>query len=308
MKQKMLRYDLIVSVNISMSSNYERIIMNVLSLFDGMSCGQLALKKVGIHVSNYYASEIDKHSIAVTQHNFPRTQQVGDVCSLKSDDLQKIDLLIGGSPCQSISNLGDGTGLDGKSGLFYQYLRLKQETNPKYFLLENVVGNKKSIDKISELLQVNPVLFNSNKVSAQNRARYYWTNIEFKQPINEYEFDLKDILDEQPASTCELSKSRLNWLLSEKGQASIKKKYTAIDPKKANCLTARSDASWNCNYVTRNGVITKLTCEEYEKLQTVPTGYTSVARTSERYKMLGNGWTVDVIASIFKGITYETNN
>lgn len=275
--------------------------MNVLSLFDGMSCGRIALERAGIKVDNYFASEIDKHAIKVSKANYPNIVQVGSVVDLEVETLPKIDLLIGGSPCQSISNLGDGSGLGGKSSLFYHYLRLKEETNPKYFLLENVVGNKSAIKTISNLMGVEPILFNSNLVSAQNRSRYYWTNIPFVLPLNKG-IRLKDILDEAPNETRLLSESRLKWLLSEKGKGCVKKKYASIDPERANCLTARSDASWNCNYVTRNEQITKLTCEEYEKLQTVPVGYTSCARTSERYKMLGNGWTVDVIAHIFQGL------
>lgn len=280
--------------------------INVLSLFDGMSCGQIALERAGIKVKNYFASEIDKHAIAVTMYNYPNTIQLGSVCDVKASNLPKIDLLIGGSPCQSISNLGDGSGLDGKSGLFFEYVRLLKETNPKNFLLENVVGNKKAIAKITEIIGVEPVLFNSNLVSGQNRARYYWTNIKFDLP-NDKGILLKDILDANPNDTCVLTPGRFKWLTSEKGAECIKKRYAAIDPEKANCLTARSDASWNCNYVSREDFgLTKLTCEEYEKLQTVPVGYTRTAKTSERYKMLGNGWTVDVIAHILKSANFQT--
>lgn len=272
--------------------------MNVLSLFDGMSCGQLALRKANIHYDNYFASEVDNHAIKVTMSNFPATKQLGDIKNVKAEDLPKIDLLIGGSPCQSISTLGDGSGLNGKSGLFFEYLRLLKETNPKYFLLENVVGSKKAIAEITELVGVEPVLFNSNLVSGQNRARYYWTNIKFELPKDKG-ITLKDVLDKEPAETCWLTPGRFRWLTSDKGADCVKKRYAAIDPVKANCLTARSEASWNSNYVTRDELgLTKLTCEEYEKLQTVPVGYTNIARTSERYKMLGNGWTVDVIAHI----------
>src|SRR5574344_142463 len=124
--------------------------MVVLSLFDGISCGQIALERAGIKVDKYYASEIEPDAIKVTQHNFPNTIQVGDVTKLHATDLPKIDLLIGGSPCQSISGLGDKTGLEGKSSLFYEYLRLKKEINPRWFLLENVRGSKKAINEISE--------------------------------------------------------------------------------------------------------------------------------------------------------------
>lgn len=275
--------------------------MNVLSLFDGISCGQVALQRAGLVVNDYFASEIDKHAIAVTMKNFSNTTQMGDVSEIRGEVLPRIDLLIGGSPCQSISGLGKRDGLAGKSGLFYEYLRLKEETSPAYFLLENVVGNRKSIDEISKCLGVEPVLIDSKDFSAQNRKRFYWTNIEIK-PYVKCQTTLIEILDEELKSTSVLTEARLKWLLSEKGQNSVKKKYTSIDPIKAQCLTARSDASWNSNYVTRDGVLTKLSCEEYEKLQTLPVGYTSSARTSERYKMIGNAWTVDVIAHILKGI------
>lgn len=273
--------------------------MNVLSLFDGMSCGQIALNRAGISYGKYYASEIDKHAIAVTMQNYPNTIQLGDVTKVKAEDLPKIDLLIGGSPCQSISNLGDGYGLDGKSGLFFEYVRLLKELNPEHFLLENVVGSKKAIRTITEIIGVEPVLFNSNLLTGQNRARYYWTNIKFDLPKDKG-IKLKDILDKNPNETCKLTPGRFKWLTSEKGAECVRKRYATIDPERANCLTARSDASWNCNYVTREDFgLTKLTCEEYEKLQTVPVGYTRSAKTSERYKMLGNGWTVDVIVHIF---------
>ena len=131
-----------------------------------VSCGMIALERAGIKVKNYFASEIDKHAIKVSKSNYPNIIQLGDVTQVDVSKLPKIDLLIGGSPCQSISTLGDGSGLEGTSGLFYQYLRLKQELNPKYFLLENVVGNKEAIKTISKLMQVEPVLINSNLLSA----------------------------------------------------------------------------------------------------------------------------------------------
>jgi len=274
----------------------------VLSLFDGMSCGQIALNRAGISYGKYYASEIDKHAIKVTQHNYPDTIQLGSVTEIKGTDLPQIDLLIGGSPCQSISNLGDGTGLSGKSGLFYHYLRLKGEISPHYWLLENVKGSKKAINEISRLLGVFPVPLNSADFSAQQRNRLYWSNLPITEPLLKSTDRLVDILDDEIKSTHILSSGRLNWILSEKGKQCVAKRYANIDPEKAACLTARSDASWNCNYVTRKGKLTKLSCEEYEKLQTVPEGYTSIVKTPERYKMLGNGWTVDVIAHIFKGM------
>lgn len=290
--------------------------LNVLSLFDGIACGRLALERAGITVDNYYGAEIDKHAISVAKTNWPDLIPVGDVTKLKYYDglletehgrfvVGNIDLVIGGSPCQSISTLGDGSGLDGSSGLFYHYLRLLSEvrkSNDKVkFLLENVVGNKKAISTISDLLGVEPVLINSNVASAQNRARYYWTNIEFDMPP-QADINLVDILESGVPELSKISEARLRWLESESGVKCLANRYAVIDPIKANCLTARSDASWNSNYVTREGFITRLTPTEYERLQTLPDGYTIHARTSERYRMIGNGWTVDVVVAIFSGL------
>ena len=155
----------------------------VLSLFDGMSCGQIALNRAGISYGKYYASEIDKHAIKVTQHNYHNTIQLGSVTDIKGADLPQVDLLIGGSPCQSFSNAGNGSGFEGKSGLFYEYVRLLKECKPKYFLLENVVMKKEWQDIITSYMGVQPIEINSSLVSAQNRRRLYWTNIpNVKQP------------------------------------------------------------------------------------------------------------------------------
>lgn len=286
--------------------------LNVLSLFDGMSCGRLALERAGIKVAGYYASEIEKEPIKVSQANWTDVTPIGDVTKVSYKDgvlnyenggrfVPQIDLLLAGSPCQSFSNLGNKDGFDGKSGLFWEFIRILKETKPKFFLLENVRMKKEWQDVISEALGVHPIEINSKVLSGQSRNRLYWTNIHFEQ-IESKNITLKDILDETVSKDSELTPGRLRWLLSDKGQETVRKGYACIDPIIANCLTARSDASWNCNYVTREGRLTKLSPEEYEKLQTVPVGYTSCVKASHRYKMLGNGWTVDVIAHILKGI------
>lgn len=153
--------------------------MNVLSLFDGMSCGQIALNRANIKYDNYFASEIKPHAIKVTQHNYPNTIQLGDVRDIKAENLPKIDLLIGGSPCQDFSLANkDRKGLKGlKSGLFFEYLRLLKELKPKYFLLENVAMTDKDLELISQYVITYPVNINSELVSAQMRNRNYWTNI-----------------------------------------------------------------------------------------------------------------------------------
>ena len=287
--------------------------MKVLSLFDGMSCGQIALKKLGVTVESYYASEVDKFAMKVTQENFPGTIQVGDVTKIafsggvltteKGDfDVGHFDLVIGGSPCQSISTLGDQSGLQGKSSLFYHWLRVRDEVNPLHWLLENVVGSKSAIDTITQVVGGNRYNINSALLTGQKRNRYYWTNIEGISIPRDREISLENILEGGIPPDSLLSPGRLRWLEGEGGKKTLEKRYASLDPYKASCLTARSDASWNSNYVTRGGVVTKLTPIEYERLQTVPDNYTSCVSNSQRYKMLGNGWTVDVIAHILKNI------
>lgn len=178
--------------------------INVLSLFDGMSCGQIALDRLGIKVNNYYASEIDKYAVQVTQANYPNTIQLGDVRNINSKDLPKIDLLMGGSPCQDLSFANTkGKGLEGeRSNLFFEYVRLLDEVKPKFFLLENVRMKKENLEKITEILGVPPILINSSLVSAQSRQRYYWTNIPNIQQPQDRGIVLRDILetetDERP--------------------------------------------------------------------------------------------------------------
>lgn len=290
--------------------------MNVLSLFDGISCGRVALERAGLKVDKYYASEIDKYAIQVTQKNYPDTVQIGDVTKIHYEngileyenvmqDVGRIDLVIGGSPCQDISNMNkEQKGLDGeKSGLFYHYLRLLNEVKPKWFLLENVVGKKDAINTITELMKVNPILIDSKLVSAQKRKRYYWTNIPRIEQPRDKNILMKDVLLKwEDAEEGYLSEGRLKWLLSENGQKCVNKRYASINGDKCQCLTLRSEPSWNCQYIEENGKYRHLTPIEYERMQTLPDNYTSCIPKMERYKCLGNGWTVDVIAHIFKNL------
>lgn len=170
---------------------------SVLSLFDGISCGQIALNRVGIEYDNYFASEIDREAIKVTMKNYPNTIQLGDVREIKAENLPKIDLLIGGSPCQGFSFAGKGLNFDDpRSKLFFEYVRLKNETQPKYWLLENVKMKAEYQNIISGYLGVEPIMINSNLVSAQNRVRYYWTNIPVKGLPNDRGILLKDITED----------------------------------------------------------------------------------------------------------------
>ena len=273
--------------------------MNVLSLFDGISCGQIALNRAGIKYENYYASEIDKYAIQVTQSNYPNTIQLGNIVELKTDNLPKIDLVFGGSPCQSFSNAGKGEGFDGKSGLFWEYVRVLNEVNPTYFLLENVVMKKEWENVISEALGVKPIKLNSRLVSAQNRPRLYWTNIPNLIEPNDKEIKIKDIIETDIDEKYFLSEKAVTRIENSK----FGREFATINTDKTRTLIASyykipSDGI----YFNDGNRKRKYTPTECEKLQTVPVGYTNLLSDSQRYKVLGNGWTVDAIAHIFKNI------
>lgn len=280
--------------------------MNVLSLFDGMSCGHIALEKLGIEVDQYFASEIEAASIKVTMANYPNTIQIGDVTKLNGKDLPKIDLLIGGSPCQSLSNAGNGSGFDGKSGLFYEWVRLLKECQPKYFMLENVKMKKEWQDVISKILGVNPILINSNLFSAQNRQRLYWTNIPMDGLPDDREIYIEDILESSFDSKYWLPEKNAG-LLSKKVDIAGAPDICCIDvynkryKKDRKCPTLTHPCH-NSIRLLQDGKFRKLTPVECERLQNVPDGYTEGVSDTHRYAMLGNGWTVDVIAHIFKNL------
>ena len=256
--------------------------MNVLSLFDGMSCARVALKQQNIEVSNYYASEIDKYAIKIAQKNYADTIQLGDVTKLNTSRLPKIDLLIGGSPCQGFSLAGKQLNFDDpRSVLFFEYVRVLKEIKPDYFVLENVKMKAEYRDKISELLGVEPILINSSLVSAQNRQRYYWTNIEGIEQPKDRGIYLLDII--------------------ENG---------VVDRDKSFCIDANYFKGGNLKsyfekhrrqlvFIGPNNEFRKLTTTECERLQTLPDGYTSGVSNTQRYKALGNAWTVDIIAHLF---------
>ena len=340
--------------------------MNVLSLFDGMSCGQIALDKLGIKVDRYYASEIDKYAIQVAQKNYPNTIHVGDVTKIKGDDFGDIDLLIGGSPCQGFSFAGKQLNFDDpRSVLFFEFVRLLKELKPKYFLLENVKMKKEYQDVISKYLGCEPLLINSSLVSAQTRKRLYWTNIPNVSQPEDKGIILKDIIESGCVDDRMMNKNKSHcltaryagavwWKSIERRQRTMisieevngklrhreatKKGYAeaaegeGLDltfptsktrrgramKEKSNCLTAAShemgiviDPSKSNPDKSSSEKLSwrKLTPLECERLQTVPDGYTLVMEggkqkvsNSQRYKMLGNGWTIDVITHILKNI------
>jgi DNA (cytosine-5)-methyltransferase 3A len=272
--------------------------MNVLSLFDGMSCGQIALNRAGIKYNNYFASEIDKHAITVTQHNYPKTIQLGSVEFITKQMFgnNKIDLLIGGSPCQSFSSFGQNTGFKGKSSLFWEYVRILKTLKPKYFLLENVNMKAEWKNIISEQLGVQPIRLNSNLVSAQNRDRLYWTNINFDMPKDKNIY-LLDILEDLPYR--EIPKCFYGKWGNEQR---INKGLNSVNNKKGNCLTTKNCHTNQYLLNSDKTLCRLLSANEYEKLQTIPIDYTKSVSNTERYKMIGNGWTVDVIAHIFASL------
>jgi DNA-cytosine methyltransferase len=320
------------------------VVKNVLSLFDGISCGQIALNRAGIKYDKYFASEIDKYAIKVTQTNFPDTIQLGDITQIKGADLPKIDLLIGGSPCQGFSFAGKQLNFnDPRSALFFEYVRLLRECEPTYFLLENVVMKKEYQDVISGYLGVEPIMINSSLVSAQNRKRLYWTNIpNVKQP-EDRKITLRDVLKSwKPLK--EKSQTILSTIYKENAKSMLKRRkygllatelyYPEGHPlyvKLAESVTSedtvyqyrrtyvRENKSGVCPTLTANmgtgghnvpiikdGIgIRKLTPVECERLQTIDENYTSYISNSQRYKCIGNGWTVEVIAHILKEINKE---
>lgn len=278
--------------------------ITVLSLFDGMSCGQIALNKLGIKYDRYYASEIDKFAIAVAKKNYPDTIHLGDVRGVRAEDLPKIDLLFGGSPCQSFSNAGKGEGFDGSSGIFWEYVRVLKETTPKYFMLENVKMKKEWQDIISEALGVEPIAINSSLVSGQNRPRLYWTNIPgIEQPLDRG-IKLRDILeDDSIVDKQHLMTPKAMAYMDGMRNGKPRWEYhkNPLDGKAA-CIVAsfyKLGGLGVLDYRNLGKPCRRLTPLETERLQTVPDNYTESASRTQRYKMIGNGWTVDVIAHIF---------
>lgn len=289
--------------------------MNVLSLFDGMSCGRIALDRAGIKVDNYYSSEIEPKAIIVANKNYPMDadKRLGDVQAIEGWEIDDIDLLIGGSPCQGLSRAKHNRKNleDFRSILFYEYVRVLKEIKPKYFLLENVVMDNESESIISELLGVEPIMINSNLVSAQNRKRLYWTNIPNVIQPEDKGILIGNILDKKPFEIFEderientkvRTKNYYKWDTSGKGYYSQQDRAYYKNGKM--CCVPKSQVKSKVNVVEEEGVYRRLSPIEVERLQTVPDDYTLVDGVSmtKRYEMLGNGWTVDVIAHIFKGL------
>jgi len=348
--------------------------INVISLFDGKACARVALERAGIPVANYYASEIDKYAMIIAKKNYPNIQHVGDVTKLQHVDWTGIDLLCGGSPCQGFSFAGKQLNFnDPRSALFFEFVRIWNEIkainpNAKFFL-ENVVMKQEYQDIISGLLGVKPVMVNSALVSAQNRKRLYWTNIEgFVMPkdmgillkdileknINKYihseaavrymerevsggrnHYDFKHHSDtNEPKSSCvtaNIFKGVPYNVIIDRISDFTKRDFTFSISKSSNIRPHRFDEKksgisevgtiLNVNnksvtittshqpkvYTENPFCIRKLTPIECERLQTLPDNYTQGVSDSQRYKMIGNGWTIDVIVEFFKNLKPDTD-
>lgn len=344
--------------------------MKVLSLFDGISCGMVALERAGIPVERYVAYEIDPNAIKISRKNYPMIEHCGDVITADFTQYRGFDLLIGGSPCQGFSLAGKQLNFDDpRSKLYFEFERAIREVRPKYFLFENVRMKKEIADIITERLGVEPIEINSSTVSAQNRKRLYWTNIpNVKQPADRG-ITLNDVIDlHGDAQFCksvsyerigrtsgrgrhyEIAKDDKSFCLTRKADHSrdlcaiavgvgfrnrrendgkLYRRYETHGEQKANALTTVQTDSMVCVPHTRkdgktttvqNGMIAikgklypinlpdgeylfrRFSPVEYERLQTLPDGYTEGVAATHRYKCLGNGWTVDVIAHIFANL------
>lgn len=281
--------------------------LTVLSLFDGISCGMVALQRAGIEIDKYIAYEIEHNAIEISRKNYPDIIRGGDVT--KEDFTKykgKVDLLIGGSPCQNLCSCGDKKGLDGaESKLFFDYVRALYETEAKWFLLENnATMTKENQDIITEIMGVEPIYINSNLLTAQDRKRLYWTNIPGIEQPEDRGLTLKDIV--QPVEEKREYECYKRMAAKREGTLAFKKAWEnvrTLDQKSRALTTSQAisnSGATNVKYSdTEYYILTPIECE---RLQTLPDNYTEGVSNTQRYKAVGNGWTVEVIAHIFKAL------
>lgn len=290
--------------------------MKVISLFDGISCGMVALERAGVKVNKYVAYEIEPAAIKISEKNYPQIEHKGDVTKADFKNYKDFDLLIGGSPCQSLSIVQSKTrqNLDGKSKLFFEFVRAKNEMKPKYFLFENVASmNDESKNVISECLGYEPRFINSADFSAQERPRLYWTNIPVLLEYKKSDLVLKDILEKKVDEKYFLKYELTDFDMSKQVCAKIKNVNFEMNRRifnpnyKVHTLTTCHGGNTQ-KKVYINGRARRLTPIEYERLQTLPDNYTSGVADCHRYTCCGNGWTVDVIAQIFKYLECQKNS
>ena len=284
--------------------------IKVMSCFDGISCGMVALERAGFKIDRYVAYEIDKYAIKVSEKNYPQIEHCGDVTTADFTQYKGFDLLIGGSPCQSLSIVQSKTrqNLDGKSKLFSEYVRAKEQMQPKYFLFENVASmNEESKQAISNCLGCEPIFIDSGDFSAQERPRLYWTNIPIKTDYEKSKLVLYDELQENVNEKYFYRHQLLNIDLSKQVCATMDFKIHDMHKRVFNpmfkCHTLTTCGGGNTQKkIYIGGKARKLTPLECERLQTLPDNYTDCISDSRRYSAIGNAWTVDVIAHILKGI------
>ena len=293
--------------------------MRVVSLFDGISCARVALDRAGIVVESYLASELDPKAISIAQKNYPQTVQLGDVRGVHIPDGQ-VELLIGGSPCTDLSIAKAGRqGLAGQhSSLFWEYARVLRETNPRWFILENVASmSKKDRDIITQELGVEPVLFDAALVSAQTRKRLFWTNIKFDLPPDRG-IMLKDILQPENEVDESMTVDSKSFCFANR-RTNVEHTGAAIRGRQnedgvwVNTLQVREDGKANAltqsfsgklSLVKHEQSIRKLTPIECERLQGLPDNYTEGIAKTHRYKCLGNAFNVDVVAHILSHLPH----
>lgn len=311
--------------------------MKVLSLFDGISCARVALERAGIPVEAYYASEIDKYAIQVSEKNYPDIRHIGDVktlvtfphspeCEIPLDrhyDFYGIDILIGGSPCQDLSIAKkDRKGLDGeRSGLFWEYVRILREVKPKYFILENVASmSQEAKDTITSELGVEPIMINASLVSAQNRKRLFWTNIPNVTVPDDKKIMLTDVIETAKPEVYQYRRTYFRKNLSGKVPTltanmgtggnnvpyviSSRQEHATVSENKSTPLTsAMGMGGGHVPCITIDGENwRKITPVECERLQGLPDNYTEGISNTQRYKTLGNAFNVDVVAHILSFI------
>lgn len=290
--------------------------LRVLSLFDGISCGRVALERAGIPVEVYYASEIDKYAIQVTQKNYPNTIQLGDINNIDfTQFIGKIDLIMGGSPCQDLSIAGKRKGLKGeRSGLFYKFVEAIEVIKPKYFLLENNYNMpEEAKEEITRLLRVSPVLIDSAFFSAQRRKRLYWSNLNIDMPYVDKMLTVEHILENTQELENLINEVKFNNTKEEYKPTTVRigtigkggqgERVYSIKAKSTNLTAYGGGRGAKTGLYLIDETVRKLTPLEAERLQTLPDNYTNIGiSNAQRYKAIGNGWTVDVIAHILKGI------
>lgn len=296
--------------------------MKVLSLFDGISCGRLALERSGITVDRYVAYEIEPNAIKVSKANWDDIEHYGDVTVADFSQYKGFDVIIGGFPCQDLSiNKKDREGLEGKrSGLFWHLVRAIKEVNPKYFLVENNYKMpKKDQDIITKTLGVEPILIYSGKVSAQSRYRLYWTNIPNVQQPEDLHIYLKDIVEHSATKEKDLVDiTKFNDKIYNNcdrparigtiGKGGQGERVYSIKGKSVTLKANGGGRGAKSGLYLIDGKVRKPTPIECERLQTLPDNYTACLSDNERRKVIGNGWTVDVIAHIFSYFPDEYKN